>query len=168
MTKFCSRCRTEKPTSAFYTRRADTTRNKAGELLGWCKDCRRELKHLWARDNPEKIIAYRRKQYIDHHEELALKARVDRQELKRKVIEHYSSGSMKCLECGIDDIIVLCIDHINGNGQEHRRSINRTSGAGFYQWLIQNDYPDGFQVLCYNCNMRKRWNQQEYGVKNGK
>ena len=79
-----------------------------------------------------------------------------RKRLKEQIIKHYSDEACQCARCGMSDIDVLCIDHINGNGNEHRRSIGRTSGYGFYQWLNKEGLPDGFQVLCYNCNMKKR------------
>lgn len=165
-TKLCTRCNKEKPLSNFYIRRSNTTsRNKAGEPIAWCKDCRRAYKREDIKRNPEKWAKYCRRSYLRHRTERIAKARADRQELKRKVIAHYSRNKIQCAICGNNDIVVLCIDHIDGNGQAHRRAIGRTSGAGFYQWLIQNNYPDGFQVLCYNCNMRKRWEQQEYGVR---
>jgi len=164
-TKFCSRCGQEKPISEFYRRRVDTSRNKAGELIAWCKCCRLAYKRAWHARNKEKDNEHKRAYYRQNDECIKLKARAGRQQLKQEVIAHYSKGSMRCPICGIDDIVVLCIDHIDGNGQAHRRAIGRTSGAGFYQWLIQNNYPVGFQVLCYNCNMRKRWEQLEYGVR---
>lgn len=44
------------------------------------------------------------------------------------------------------------IDHINGNGSKHRKKLNNTD---MYRWLIKNKYPEGFQVLCMNCNFAK-------------
>ena len=73
-------------------------------------------------------------------------------ERKRLVLVHYSNGSMSCAKCGFENATALTIDHINGNGAEHRRNIT----GNFYQWLIKNDYPDGFQVLCMNCQWIKR------------
>ena len=63
--------------------------------------------------------------------------------------------------CEEDDIGVLTIDHINGNGGEHRRQIfGKRKGAGggcsFYRWLKNNNYPEGYQVLCFSCQFRKR------------
>ncbi len=45
----------------------------------------------------------------------------------------------------------LCIDHTNGDGAAHRKI---TGGAGqrTYLWLRKNGFPEGFRVLCYNCN----------------
>jgi hypothetical protein len=57
------------------------------------------------------------------------------------------------------------IDHIDGNGAEHRREMaaERNSpwgqaGHATYRWLRKNNYPEGFQVLCANCNCGRHWN----------
>lgn len=68
--------------------------------------------------------------------------------LKKTVIKAYGG---KCMKCGEGHWEFLQIDHINGGGNEHRRSILKS----FYVWLKQNDYPKGFQVLCANCNWNK-------------
>lgn len=43
------------------------------------------------------------------------------------------------------------MDHIDGAGREHRREIGQGANA-LYRWLAKNGYPDGFRVLCHNCN----------------
>lgn len=53
--------------------------------------------------------------------------------------------------CEIDDIDVLTIDHINNDGHKHRELV----GVKMYRWLVQNNFPEGFQVLCANCNLKK-------------
>jgi hypothetical protein len=35
---------------------------------------------------------------------------------------------------------------------------SNTGGGQFYQWLIRNAYPPGFQVLCWNCNAGRHIN----------
>lgn len=57
-----------------------------------------------------------------------------------------------CVCCGEKDHRFLTIDHVEQDGAEHRRSINNSGGHNMYYWLKNNDYPDGFQVLCFNCN----------------
>ncbi len=94
--------------------------------------------------------------YHDRASQVKAAAKRYRQRLKEQLIKHYSNGTGQCSRCGVSDIDILCIDHISGNGNAHRRSIGRTSGYGFYQWLNKEKLPDGFQVLCYNCNMKKR------------
>src|ERR1039457_2632877 len=57
----------------------------------------------------------------------------------------------KCACCGESTYEFLTIDHINGGGREHRASIGG-SGSSIYSWLRRNHFPDGFRVLCMNCN----------------
>jgi len=69
-------------------------------------------------------------------------------------IKHYGS---KCDCCGEWRVEFLCIDHIGGGGNAHRRSLSadgRTivGSSNFYAWLRRNNWPDGFRLLCHNCN----------------
>jgi hypothetical protein len=70
-------------------------------------------------------------------------------EIRRAVIKHYSNGKNCCDCCGETMYEFLSIDHINGGGNRHKRerSIKRLS-----DWLYHHDFPDGFRVLCHNCN----------------
>jgi hypothetical protein len=77
------------------------------------------------------------------------RARKYRAKQKKLVISTYGNV---CECCGISDIDLLSIDHINGNGNKHRKDIGVSAGGNFYTWLINNNYPAGFRVLCYNCN----------------
>ncbi len=75
-------------------------------------------------------------------------------ELKVKVLTHYGGGKCKCIICGFADIRALSIDHIEGGGNEHRRTMGRSN---IYKWLVENDYPEGYQTLCMNCQFIKRY-----------
>lgn len=78
-----------------------------------------------------------------------------------EVLSHYTNP-VKCVRCGIDDIRILSIDHINGNGAEHQRQIKeeagikKATGIALYRWLKKHGYPEGYQVMCLNCNFIKR------------
>ena len=71
-----------------------------------------------------------------------------RQKLKREALEAYGN---ECECCGENNSVFLCIDHLNGNGNKHRREVGY--GDTFFQWLRREKYPSGFRVLCWNCNM---------------
>lgn len=73
------------------------------------------------------------------------------QRLRTIAISHYSNGKNCCALCGFNDIRALTIDHIDNNGNEHRKTFNTTINA----WLHTHNYPDCFQVLCCNCNWIK-------------
>ncbi len=77
--------------------------------------------------------------------------------LKLEVFSHYSGGQPRCKCCGEKVIEFLTIDHINGGGRKHIKSVRELRGGYvFYTWLKKNNYPKGFQILCYNCNCGKR------------
>ena len=40
------------------------------------------------------------------------------------------------------------------------------SSNGFYYWLIRNNFPEGYQILCANCNIFKRFHPNWKGEKN--
>lgn len=76
--------------------------------------------------------------------------------LRLKAFEAY--GGSYCACCGETEEKFLTIDHVNGNGNDHRRSISRDGNPAsvkMYSWLTKNNYPLGFQVLCFNCNCGK-------------
>lgn len=67
---------------------------------------------------------------------------------RKKVLEAYGN---KCQCCGITDKNCLQIDHIKGGGCAHRKSLS----INFNKWLIKNNFPEGYQILCANCNSAK-------------
>jgi len=95
--------------------------------------------------------------YAAHRQERKTYQRERSQQLKLEVFSHYSGGTPKCAHCGIEDIDILELDHIDNNGAKERRAISTTQGGGyaFYIRLKRNNYPEGYQVLCSNCNLKK-------------
>lgn len=71
--------------------------------------------------------------------------------LKELVFKHYGK---KCACCGESNLAFLSIDHIKGKGTIHRKSIK----VKINNWLIKNNFPKGFQTLCFNCNWGKHIN----------
>lgn len=71
--------------------------------------------------------------------------------IKTSIFEKYGGVICKC--CGETTIEFLSLDHIAGDGAKHRREIG--GGANTYRWIIKNNFPPGFQVLCMNCNFAK-------------
>ena len=70
-----------------------------------------------------------------------------------KVLEHYSQSPPVCVCCGEREIKFLTLHHLNNDGAEHRRKMRGTgSGPSLWCWIIKNNYPPIFQVLCFNCN----------------
>lgn len=89
----------------------------------------------------------------DHCYERDRKAHIIKERnLKIEVFSHYG-GVCGC--CKEDELTMLTIDHINGGGTKHRRSIGLSGGGGqhFYKWLKDEGFPSGYRVLCINCNL---------------
>lgn len=49
------------------------------------------------------------------------------------------------------------MDHINGDGNKHRKIVKGVA-RHVYNWIQRNNYPNMFQVLCFNCNCGKNAN----------
>ena len=71
--------------------------------------------------------------------------------LRRQALDAYGH---KCACCGSERARHLAIDHIEGGGNKHREELGG-GGLVMFRWLRDNDYPEGFQTLCHNCNFEK-------------
>lgn len=87
-------------------------------------------------DRREYLVEWKRKHYAEE---------------RGRVFDHYGR---ECACCGATE--QLEVDHIGGGGQRHRDVIpGNGSGSHLYRWLIKNDFPRGFQILCRPCNRHK-------------
>jgi hypothetical protein len=84
-----------------------------------------------------------------------------RNKLSEEVFDHYSKGTLSCAKCGFNDIRALSIDHINGGGTKEIHRIQK-EGDWFYIRLRKEKFPEGYQVLCMNCQFIKRHENKEY------
>lgn len=143
---------------------------------GWCFDCNGRYHREWRNKDRDRVNSYSKKYYQnnkekvrEHGKELAKlykprrkelddksrekrtnSARIRNIERRLKCIKHYSNGKNICACCGDGHYEFLCIDHVNGGGMVHRKEVG---GSGIYYWLISNNFPGGFRVLCHNCNL---------------
>lgn len=118
----------------------------------------REYHAKWKEAHPDYYKTYH-KEYrnTEKNREYRRELSAEKQQrLKREVINHYSNGKNRCAFCSFNDMRALSIDHINGGGARHIRSIHN-----LYGWLIRNNYPLGFRVLCMNCQWIKRAKKKE-------
>ena len=110
----------------------------------------RSLKRHWAKR--DEILAWKRlnkdRLYAATKEKQAKWQKESVASNKKIVVNHYSNGTSSCSCCDEKYIEFLTVDHINGGGVAHRKSIK----GNFYHWLIANNFPDGFRILCMNCN----------------
>lgn len=68
-----------------------------------------------------------------------------------RALVHKGYGD-KCSCCGEATPEFLTVDHINGHGAQHRKSV-----GSFYLWLLKMECPEGFRLLCMNCNWARRF-----------
>jgi hypothetical protein len=118
-----------------------------------CLSCR-EKTRLISRSRYKANLTYER-----------LRNRNKRRHIKSVVLGHYSKGTPHCVcrgtncwhtgACSVSDIRVLELDHINGGGNIERKRVFGDKHAASYQWIINNDFPVGYQTLCSNCNRFK-------------
>jgi len=133
----------------------------------------KEYMKIWRKNNKEKLKLYfkeyRKKNvkkirqrdakiYQKNKEVVLIRNKEYRDNQKFQCIYHYSKGELNCNCCGESIHQFLTIDHINNDGNIHRKTLKR-SGAATYRWLIKNNSPKGFQVLCFNCNLGKSINK---------
>lgn len=135
------------------------------------KDLEKRKEYDRIRNQTPKRKAYRKnynEEYRKNHSTIADKEANYQSHCKlhmkyrKLVMNHYSNGIIKCKECGESRLLALTIDHIEGNGNEHRKQLKNQGGFAFYKWLIDNNYPDGYQVLCFNCNIIKEFKEKGY------
>jgi len=135
----------------------------------------------WRTEHPESKIQVnkRAKKYRKNHPEIKqrykdwyqknkdrLNLKVRHNEYAKKeslkfrlmILHHYGGDIPRCACCGENGIKFLTIDHINGGGNKQRKSFGGVSS--YYRWFVKNNFPEGFQVLCMNCNWGKRMNDE--------
>ncbi|MBA7489955.1 hypothetical protein ES702_00489 [subsurface metagenome] len=79
-------------------------------------------------------------------------ARKKTAEIRLIVLKHYGGDPPKCACCGEDHIEFLTIDHIKGGGNRHEKELRKEGYATVAYWLYKKHFPEGFRVLCWNCN----------------
>ena len=130
--------------------------NRRGILKdNWiCQNCGNSIKgkFFWKKICSECKKKYFKNYYENNKEKFIEPAKLRSRKSRLKCLNHYSNGKYKCDCCGEKEIKFLTIDHINNDGTKHRKEI----GQNITFWLIKNNFPKGFQILCYNCNNAKR------------
>lgn len=166
--RLCWDCERTLPESAFYADQLHRGRPR-------CKECKksqisqyhRQLKEgrkcfhcrVPLEKNDESLCklckARARKKYHENGDERRAGNRERKRRLKAQVFDAY--GGPKCVCCGEETQDFLSIDHINDDGADHRRELKEKHGyiMDMYRWLKNHNFPEGFQVLCFNCNFAK-------------
>ena len=104
----------------------------------------------------------------DASPERKTKTQIRRIEKREIVLKHYSKKHSNsdipcCRCCGENEhIAFLDLDHVDGKkAMESNIELvkkgysSKLRSQKLFHWIINNDFPDGFQVLCKNCNGAK-------------
>ena len=137
--KRCTDCRVAFPVekfSTFYDKRM-----KKRYPVARCKECAKKATARWRKKpkNAKKIAAYT----LEYKERL-----------RKIVYKHYGN---KCFCCGENNYLFLTLDHVNNDGNVHRKN-GIHGGATTYNHIIKNDFPNNIQLLCWNCNCGRHRN----------
>jgi len=129
------------PQLRFYYRHRDDPTFKAQRQID---------KSSWYARNKIRAQAYRKKHYRAHLKKYKEGSKIRGKKLYEKnralCLDHYGRV---CSCCGVEEEAFLTIDHMNGKKDRHE------SGDKLYRMLVKNGFPEGFQTLCYNCNIAK-------------
>ena len=152
MTNFCLFCKKEfKPSDYKQKYCSVSCRVKRSNRANYKKNRKELISRMqeWRLKNPEKA-----KKLNDRWRRIRPKYQVIyQQDIRVKALKHYGKGNIKCNCCGEKLMEVLNIDHINEGGKIHRKSDK--SSRNITAWVTKNGFPDGFQILCVNCNFAK-------------
>lgn len=162
--KQCLICKQLKPITDFCIRRSE----KDGHNT-YCKDCSSIIKKQKHREHkllpPIEYVKWREKQNAIR--------KASRTRIKLEVFTHYCKGTPKCANPfhlhseDITDLDLLTLDHINGDGYKERKELDGLveKGAAFYRYIKKQDYPPKYQILCWNCQAKKKIVNHEFGEK---
>jgi hypothetical protein len=161
--KVCISCEIEKPIKLFNKRKYSLDGHAS-----ICRDCH-------SKEHQEEYYTHKDLSDEDYKEwrikQNALRA-AEKVSLKAEVFSHFcKDGIIKCAnpyhvhDCMIvDDLDILTLDHINGDGyKEPRGTSGSRGGISFYRQIKIDGYiRDDLQVLCPSCQMKKRVIKHEY------
>ncbi len=113
----------------------------------------------------EKHRLYMKEYRKKNREKVRAKQREYYDNARREALEAYGGKPAKCGQCGESYLECLQIDHIENDGNIHRKQIEeeygyKLGGNQILMWLKKNNYPEGFQILCANCNIKKEMEQR--------
>lgn len=154
----CSDCSTPLNADNWYA-----SLQKANRHL--CRMCSKARNTAWRKANPERALyhvrryrarypevvrAKERAQYSRNKESILAREKTTRDRLREEVLTAYGYA---CVCCGESRPEFLAIDHVNGDGAQHRREMRSRAMAHLYRLLKKQGFPkDRFRLLCHNCN----------------
>jgi len=141
--KVCPNCERDLPSSSFYK-----NSSKYDGLSAYCKECMKRRGKKYRRE---------------HRTKVRLRHKAWRKNQRIRVLRHIG-GEIKCGHCGFSDLRALQVDHIEGGGNEELKRYGHLSTL-FSKILKMSveDAREKYQILCANCNMIKKYENEELG-----
>jgi len=137
----------------------------------------REQSRKYYKLHKDKVLKYHKKYYAENREKIIKKSRLWAYENRGRNLRNSKMYRMryrkkiqnllgnKCIVCGENDWRILEIDHVNNDGYKERKEI----GCSYTAYRrIYNDIKVGskrYQLLCSNCNMRKKMERMGFKYK---
>jgi hypothetical protein len=118
----------------YYVQHKEAIKERSAKYYTENRDHCREVSAIYQAQHKDKKKAYEAARY---------------RKIREEVFSHYGNT---CACCHERENVVLTIDHVNGGGCQHRRELGSKK---IYKWLIDNNFPEGYQTLCRNCNEGK-------------
>lgn len=91
--------------------------------------------------------------YDEYLEQQRQASKKHKKALRTSVMAAYGG---KCNCCGETELSFLTIDHVNNDGSLEKS--HERGGHGLYRKIIKAGFPDIYQILCFNCNLGKYYN----------
>ena len=80
--------------------------------------------------------------------------RESKERSRLEALRHYSDGKMCCADCGEQNVDLLTFYHPTESYKED------SEGLRIVGYLKKNNYPSGYKVICMNCSMKRRINEE--------
>lgn len=155
----CPKCKQDLPDTEFYNPTIRKTKHGSNiigsktQAVVFCKKCHYERMEKYRNTENGKAVKHRSNNTQSQHNIV----RNSQQRLRMKIMTHYGGDPPKCACCGESNFGFLTLDHINNDGNKDRKL--HGYGPVLNMWIIKNNYPEGYQVLCFNCNCGKARNK---------
>ena len=113
----------------------------------------KEYNREWQASNRERIKASRRDYEARNQERITSYQHKRRTDDNRELLELLGN---ECKCCGEAYLPALAVDHVNGDGAEHKKELRyNPSHSYFLKHLKAGTLKRPIQLLCHNCNIAK-------------
>ena len=118
------------------------------------REYNRNYQKKWNKANPGRYKARRQRERANPKTKLVKETWYKM--MRRRVLEHYGGTPPTCQCCGESEYEFLTLEHLNGGGTKHRMEAGPSAVC---PQIVRLGFPDGYSVLCYNCNCGKQHNK---------